>query len=150
MKNKFAPKQQARSIERAFCLENTYSSSISPEDIKFGRPTLAAYLFLRPGWDRSTARGELLLSLFPCPFSLSFPITKVNPPFVPPPPSETLHAINPIYDLLRISIRKSHGPNPKKDSGRGSFKAAQKFFFGGVPAKVTTHDNQLVNTINHR
>ncbi|MGA2252839.1 hypothetical protein, partial [Terracidiphilus sp.] len=86
----------------------------------------------------------------PCPFSLSFPITKVHHPFVTPPPSETLHAINPIYALLRISRRKSHGPNPKKDSGRSSFKAAQKFFFEGVPSKVTTHDNQLVNTINQR
>jgi|GEM_PF-4930868 len=73
MKNKFAPKQKARSIERAFCLENTYSSSISPEDIKFGRPSLAAYLFLLPGWDRSTARGELLFSLVSFPFLSPLP-----------------------------------------------------------------------------
>jgi hypothetical protein len=48
-----------------------------------------------------------LLFSFPSPRTS---ITKAHNPFVPNQPSETLHAINPIYALLKISI-ENHGPN---------------------------------------
>jgi hypothetical protein len=46
---------------RNLCFERARLQSIFSLGIQFGCPTLAAYLFLRPGWDSSTPSGKMLV-----------------------------------------------------------------------------------------